>query len=166
MMKYTKCVLAAVLLALILCGCGSGGGEDPASGADDAHEPLTILYSSDVNLLKELVAEKYPEIQIQVIPYKGNNWSRFTCDQMITGDMPDIYNTTYAWTNYPDEMKANLLELSSYDFTDKYDPTLLAQQELDGEIYLLPSRYNVYSCAYNKTLLTSTGGKCRKALRS
>ena len=158
-MKYLKCALAMVLLALILCGCGSGSGEDPASGADGAHEPLTMLYSADLNLLKELVAEKYPEIRIEVIPYKGNNWSRFTCDQMITGDMPDIYNTTYAWTNYPDEMKAHLLELSSYDFTDKYDPTLLAQQELDGEVYLLPSRYSIIACAYNKTLFEEHGWK-------
>ncbi len=155
--KYTVCALALALIAILLCGCDSSGDVKP--GSDGAHEPLTILYSSDVNRLKKLVAEKYPEIQIEVIPYTGKNWSRFTCDQLITGDMPDIYNTTYAWTNYPDAMRENLLELSSYDFTDNYDPTLLAQQEIDGGIYLLPSRYSVFSCAYNKTLFDKHGWK-------
>ncbi len=154
-MKYIKRVLCVILCAVLLCGCNSGSG----ANSKGKHEPITILYSSDIDLLKELVAEKYPEIQLELIPYNGKNWSRFTCDQMITGDMPDIYNTSLAWLNYPEEMKANLLELSSYAFTDNYDPTLLSQQELDGGIYLLPSKYSVYSCAYNKTLFEKHGWK-------
>lgn len=154
-MKYFKRIISVILCAALLCGCNSGSG----ANSKGKHEPITILYSSDIDLLKQLVAEKYPEIQLELIPYNGKNWSRFTCDQMITGDMPDIYNTTYAWTNYPDEMKANLLDLSSYDFTDNYDPTLLSQQELDGGVYLLPSRYSVYVCAYNKTLFDKHGWK-------
>ncbi len=154
-MKYLKYVLSVILCIALLCGCS----DKTNISSGEKHEPITILYSSDIDQLKKLVAEKYPEIQLELIPYNGKNWSRFTCDQMITGDMPDIYNTTYAWTNYPEEMKANLLELSSYAFTDYYDPTLLSQQELDGGVYLLPSRYSVYVCAYNKTLFDKHGWK-------
>lgn len=160
-MKKIKCVLAVILSAIMVCVCGTGcvGDTDSKPNDPQKHEPITILASSDIDMLKAIVHEKYPEINLEVIPYNGKNWSRFTCDQMITGDMPDIYNTTYAWTNYPEEMKANLIDLSSYDFTDNYDPTLLSQQELDGGVYLLPSRYAVYACAYNKTLFDKHGWK-------
>lgn len=160
-MKYIKCVLAVILSAIMMCGCSVGNNEGSGSNSDNdkKHEPLTILNSSDIEMLKAIVHEKYPEIQLEVIPYTGRNWSRFTCDQMITGDMPDIYNTTYPWINYPEEMKANLMDLSTYTFTDNYDPTLLSQQKLDGGIYLLPSRYAVYVCAYNKTLFEKHGWK-------
>lgn len=159
-MKLIKCAAAVLLSAVLACGCSTGVSEgSDTKPADGEHEPITILYSSDIDRLKELVKEKYPEITLELIPYNGRNWSRFTCDQMITGDMPDIYNTTYAWTNYPEEMKANLIDLSAYSFTDNYDPTLLSQQELDGGVYLLPSRYSVYVCAYNKTLFDKHGWK-------
>ena len=85
-MKYIKRVLCVILCAVLLCGCNGGFG----SNSDGKHEPITILYSSDIDLLKQLVAEKYPEIQLELIPYNGKNWSRFTCDRMITGNMPDI----------------------------------------------------------------------------
>ncbi len=160
-MKYIKYAVTVLLTAAAVCGCGTKDAGTAGSGADagQEHEPLTILANSDIDMLKSAVSEKYPEVRLEVIPYNGKNWSRFTCDQMITGDMPDIYNTTLAWLNYPDEMKANLMDLSTYAFTDNYDPTLLSQQELDGGLYLLPSKYAVYSCAYNKTLFDKYGWK-------
>ncbi len=158
-MKHVKVIFAILLSLVMVCGCGTGGSGIQSSDAGRGHEPLTILATADVDRLKEVVKEKYPEIVLEVVPYIGKNWSRFTCDQMITGDMPDIYNTTLAWLNYPDAMKENLIDLSTYAFTDNYDPTLLSQQELDGGIYLLPSKYSVYSCAYNKTLFDKHGWK-------
>lgn len=156
-MKYLKYICAVLLGAVMLCGCNTSPNSSDTKNGE--HEPLTILCSSDVDLLQKAVSEKYPEIKLEVVPYNGRNWSRYTCDQMITGDMPDIYNTTLAWLNYPDAMKENLIDLSGYAFTDNYDPTLLSQQKLDGGIYLLPSKYAVYSCAYNKTLFDKHGWK-------
>ncbi len=155
-MKMKKTVYA-LMSGMILTGifCGTAAAED----GGEKHEPLTITYSSGIDALEALVQESYPEIDLEVYPYTGRNWSRFTCDQMITGEMPDIYNTTLAWLNYPEEMKAHLLDLSSYAFTDLYDPNLLAQQEVDGGLYLLPGNYYVYSLAYNATLFEEHGWK-------
>ncbi len=158
-MKHIKYALALILSMIMICGCSRTG----SSGQDNVHEPITILSSSDIDRLRSIVHEKYPEIVIEIIPYSGRNWSRFTCDQMITGDMPDIYNTTYPWLNHPEEMKANLMDLSTYAFTDNYDPTLLSQQKVDGGIYLLPSKYATYVCAYNKTLFEKHGWKVPKS---
>ncbi len=157
--KYIKCIFTVMLSVFMVCGCNSGNVEESGTEKADnkGHEPLKILSTTDIDELKELVHKKYPEINLELYPYAGKNFSRFTCDQMITGDMPDIYNTTLAWTNYPDEMQENLIDLSSYSFTDNYDPTLLGQQEINGGIYLLPSKYSVYSCAYNKTLFEKYG---------
>ena len=144
----------ALIGGVILIGIFSGTAAAEEDG--EKHEPLTITYSSGIDALEALVQESYPEIDLEVYPYTGRNWSRFTCDQMITGEMPDIYNTTLAWLNYPEEMKAHLLDLSSYAFTDLYDPNLLAQQEVDGG---LPGNYYVYSLAYNATLFEEHGWK-------
>lgn len=128
---------------------------EPVGG--NTHEALTITSSSGLDEFKELVHSKYPEINLEIIPYDGSNWPRFTRDQLIAGEMPDIYSTSLAWLTYPEEIKENLLDLSNYAFTDLYDPTLLSQQEVDGGLYLLPSNYYVYCIAYNKTLFDKHG---------
>lgn len=161
-MKFSKNRIFFLGLSICMAiGAASCQGKDETSDKNKTseHEPLTIICDKDIEELEALVKEKYPEINLEVVPYNGRNFSRYTCDQMITGDMPDIYHTTLAWLNYPDEMKANLMDLSGYDFTDRYDPNLLSQQELDGGLYLLPSNYSIFLCAYNETLFNKYGWK-------
>lgn len=153
--KITSILICSAMTATAVSGCGKNKNKDEKK----AHEPITITNDRDVENLAALVHEKYPDIVIEVAPYYGKNTSRYTCDQLITGEMPDIYVTTLAWSNLGKEMQEHLLDLSGYDFTDCYDPNLLSQQEIDGALYLLPSNYNLISMAYNKTLFEEHGWK-------
>ena len=153
-MKFKKILallIAFASAAVSVSGCGKNKDEKKV------HDPITITSDSDVEKLAAIVHEKYPEVVLQVAPYIGKNISRYTSDQLITGEMPDIYVTSLAWTNFDKEMQEHLLDLSGYDFTDRYDPNLLSQQEIDGALYLLPSNYNLISMAYNKTLFEKHG---------
>lgn len=38
--------------------------------------------------------EKYPEINLEVVPYSGKNMTAYVTNQLRAGDMPDIYMTT------------------------------------------------------------------------
>ncbi len=100
-------------------------------------------------------AEKYPEIDLQIIPYSGQNTTAFVEAQMAAGIVPDIYFTT-VYSKGRDYGEV-LLDLSSYAFTDNYNETFLRSvRESDG-VYLLPACYNAIGITYNKSILESNG---------
>ena len=87
------------------------------------------------------VKEKYPEINLEVIPYNGQDASAYMLDMRKTGQMPDIYFTTYYIPGRYDD-KEDFLDLSGYDFTGDYVQSRLREVTLDGGIYMLPMGYN------------------------
>jgi raffinose/stachyose/melibiose transport system substrate-binding protein len=129
---------------------------ESVSGAEQ-HEPLTIV-TANVNYtpLIDALKEKYPEINIQAVSYRGGNSSGYLRRSIELGDIPDIYTTTY---NDIDEdiVKNRLIDLSQYDFVNNYTDTMLSDVDVDGSIYLLPSRYSVYGIFYNKTMFEEHG---------
>ena len=136
-------------LALIASGCG----ETESSGE---HEAITIMDAQrDYTAFVELVKEKYPEINIEIIPYRGRNMSAYTKQQLETGDMPDIYSCTQAWDT---EIQAeNLIDLSQYDVSSLYSEARLTDYYVDGALYLLPYDYSISGMLCNKTLLEANG---------
>ena len=123
--------------------------EETASGE---HEPITIGdYNRDYTKLIELGHEKYPEINVQIEPYKGSNMTGYMKKQLETGRMPDIYVTTQAWDE--ELQKKNLVDLSKYPVSELYNQVRLNEYDVDGGIYLLPYDYVVLGIQYNKTLL-------------
>ena len=116
------------------------------------HEPITIMDANrDYTQLIELVHEKYPEINIEIIPYKGRNATAYMKKQLETGIMPDIYCTTQIWSS--ELQKEYLIDLSQYAITDMYNQVRLNELDVDGAIYLLPYDYSISGIIYNKTLL-------------
>ncbi len=174
--KLTSWLVYGMLSIGLLTGCKStndGAGKhvsEDRTGTDGrtaalatgntggaTHEALTITSNSGLDEFQELVHAKYPEIRFEILPYAGSNWSRHTSDQLLTGNLPDIYTAGDAWQSYPKEVTTRLLDLSNYAFTELYDPTLLTQQDVDGGLYLLPSDYYVFYIAYNQTLFEKMG---------
>jgi len=100
------------------------------------HEPITIMDANrDYTQLIELVHEKYPEINIEIIPYKGRNATAYMKKQLETGIMPDIYCTTQIWSS--ELQKEHLIDLSQYAITDMYNQVRLNELDADGAIYLI-----------------------------
>ena len=152
-MKIKKIIAlftATVLVLSLLAGCG----ENKKGNDTSEHEPITIMDAQrDYSELIELIHEKYPEINIEVIPYRGRNMSAYMKQQLETGSMPDIYSSTQAWDF--DLQKERLLDLSDYSVAERYNLARLDNYIEDGSLYLLPFDYAISGILYNKTLLES-----------
>lgn len=181
--KLLSCLLAAACVASLVSGCGNESAstentsteektsdEKPAEEAEENeadsaeaetktsdHEPLTFMYNVGGDTLIEAVHEKYPEINLQQIPYNGGNRSWYALSQMLTGEMPDLFNTLTAWMTYSDDVTDHLVDLSTYSFTDNILPTQLRDVEKEGKVYLMPCNYDLLGIVYNKTLFEEHG---------
>ncbi len=154
-LKNGLCLLLSLTAAVSLCGCAPREDNDgtPRGGG---HEALTMYtFNANYQEFTDALHEKYPEINIEFIQYEGYNMTGLIREEFETGILPDIINTTYI---QPDELqKANLLDLSSYEFVNQYSDNMLNISNVDGGIYMLPSNYKVIGIYYNKTVMEKYG---------
>ena len=113
----------------------------------------------EIEAFIEQVHSVYPEVNIEVVPYSGDNTTTCLQNMFAAGDLPDVCTLTY-YDPRIDLVSDKLLDLSGYDFTDNYVESRLRDVFDNGAIYLLPSTYNCYGITYNKTLLKNTAGSC------
>ena len=177
-MKSKKTAMAAISLLCIvslLAGCrakettektASKAAETAEKAADASdHEPITIVSSyKNMGEFIDMVHEQYPEINLEIIPYTGSNYSAYVGAQLESGDMPDIYSTK---VYLPGQMNLSdkLIDLSGYDFLSKYSETRLRDVSDDGKIYMLPTYYDCLGITYNKTLLEKNGWTLPKSFK-
>ena len=146
------CGLAAATAALTACG-----GSNPESKTEDAHEAVTFMAPyKEVEAFIEQVHSVYPEVNVEIVPYSGDNTTTCLQNMFAAGDLPDVCTLTY-YDPRIDLVSDKLLDLSGYDFTDNYVESRLQDVFDNGAIYLLPSTYNCYGITYNKTLLKKHG---------
>ena len=147
-----------------LTACGSSSTSDNTASSTTAttattsgkHEPITLLqpFKNMTAFLEDFNA-KYPDIEIQIIPYSGQNTTAFVEEQLKAGDVPDIYFTTvYAKGT---DFSETLLDLSAYPFTDNYSESFLRSVREDDGVFLLPICYNAIGITYNKNLFEEHG---------
>ena len=169
--KGIALLLSVMCAASLLTGCQSSGTtaandtkETETASAEstdnkDASEHETITIESPFRSLSDfmrLVKEKYPEINLEVIPYSGKNTTAYLKGQLNSGDMPDIYVTT-VYTPGQEDLSDKLIDLSGYSFTGNYAEARLSEVSDNGAIYLLPNYYTCMGITYNKTLLEKNG---------
>ena len=166
----------------MLSGCGntSQTGNNVATEADTAtpnaentqntsneeHEAITMTAMvpfRNPSHLADLVHEKYPEINIEFIPYSGYNGTAFVKEELAVDDMPDIYfGSMYLPSR--DDVSDKLIDLSVYAFTDNFTDYRLREVTDDGSIYMLPLYYSCMAITYNKTLLEENGWELPNSL--
>ena len=145
-------VLAA-MAALTACG----GSQTETGKTADAHEAITFMAPyKEIEAFIEQVHSVYPEVNIEVVPYSGDNTTTCLQNMFAAGDLPDVCTLTY-YDPRIDLVSDKLLDLSGYDFTDNYVESRLQDVFDNGAIYLLPSTYNCFGITYNKTLLREHG---------
>lgn len=143
-------LLAYMLTTFTACA------EQPDAEAEE-HEPLTIVsLFPEMNHFIDKVHEKYPEINFEVIPYAGDNTTAYIQAQLMSGNMPDIYLTTF-YTPEQQDLSDRLIDLSGYSFTSNYTASILHEISDNGAIYLLPTFFSCLGITYNKTLLDRHG---------
>lgn len=147
------CGITAATAALTACG----GGKTETAKKDDAHEAITFMAPyKEIEAFIEQVHSVYPEVNIEAVPYSGDNTTTCLQNMFAAGDLPDVCTLTY-YDPRIDLVSDKLLDLSGYDFTDNYVESRLQDVFDNGAIYLLPSTYNCYGITYNKTLLKKYG---------
>lgn len=144
-------VLAATA-ALTACG-----GKTETVKKDDTHEVITFMapYMEEEAFIEQ-VHSVYPEVNIEIVPYSGDNTTTCLQNMFEANDLPDICTLT-VYDPMTDHVSDKMLDLSGYDFTDNYVESRLQEVSDNGAIYLLPSSYNCYGITYNKTLLREHG---------
>lgn len=158
--RILSLVLVAVCVLSLLSGC-SGKTEASAvqsSSVASSDHPVITMNAPYRNMSSfyNLVHEKYPDINLEIIPYNGQNTSAYMRDMRVSGQLPDIYFSTYYTPGRMDDA-GDFLDLSSYDFTEAYTQSRLREVTVDGGIYMLPMGYNCLGITYNKTLLERNG---------
>ncbi len=158
--RIMSLLLAVAATATLLAGCGkTGPGTDSDTEAkSDSDHPVITMNAPYRNMsaFYDLVKEKYPEINLEIVPYNGQNTSTYMKDMRLSGQLPDIYFTTYYTPGRYDD-KGDFLDLSSYGFTDNWTQSRLREVVYEGGIYMLPLAYNALGITYNKTLLDENG---------
>ena len=152
-------VLAIACAACLVVGCSATGGNDAKSPQGTSNEHPTITMNAPYNNMStfyDLVHEKYPEINLEIIPYNGQDYTDYVNDMRKAGQMTDIYFCTYYVPGRSDDAN-DFLDLSSYSFTDSYAQSRLREVTNDGALYMLPLGYNALGISYNKTLLEEHG---------
>ena len=147
------CGITAAAAALTACS----GTKTETAKKDAAHEAITFMAPyKEIEAFIEQVHSVYPEVNIEVVPYSGDNTTTCLQNMFAAGDLPDVCTLTY-YDPRTDLVSDKLLDLSGYDFTDNYVESRLQDVFDNGAIYLLPSTYNCYGITYNKTLLKKYG---------
>ena len=151
--------LTLVCFVSLLTGCGNTGSTSNAPKDDigNGHPVITMnAPHRNMSVFAELVHEKYPEINLEIIPYNGQNASAYMQDMRLSGEMTDIYFTSfYTPGRYNDA--EDFLDIAGYEFTNNYTQSRLREVTVDGAIYMLPLSYNATGITYNKTLLDNNG---------
>ena len=77
-------LIAATCVAAFVVGCVQ-------MKKDDTHEPITMMSPfRNMSAFIEEVHKVYPEINLEVIPYSGMNYTAYVRAQLQVGDMPHI----------------------------------------------------------------------------
>ena len=155
--RIALCATAAVLTVTTLSACSGGTVSAPVPVNVEVHEAITFMAPYlNVEAFIDQVHSVYPEVNIEIVPYSGDNTTTYLQNMFEANDLPDVCTATY-YNPLIDDMSNKLIDLSGYDFTDNYVESRLQEVSDEGAIYLLPSIYNCYGITYNKTLLQENG---------
>jgi raffinose/stachyose/melibiose transport system substrate-binding protein len=170
--KALRRLFLLLLCAVLLTGCadgdipsgetdtnqGSARGKQSGQMETQEHEALTICTAGmNYTYFLNALHEKYPEINLKLVSYDGADASGYMKDTLVNGDIPDIYTSNYRQSDKLQE--TYLLNLGNYDFINNYSDTMLDDVDVDGDVYMLPSRYQVAGINYNKTMFEEHGWK-------
>ena len=145
--RFAVCLSMAALLLLSACSSLS------PSAAERG--PLSWTAWGGYEAFHALARETYPEIEWELEPYDGANRTGYSWVQMRSGDIPDLFVTSQILDG--ELAKERLVDLSNYEFIDRFPTAILDQVSVDGGIYLLPVTYGMYGIFYNRTLMEEHG---------
>ena len=162
--KIRSRILLTAAALTFLTGC-TGEIASTEKHKEEIHEAITMQSPfRNMSAFIEMVHEQYPEINIEVVPYSGANYTAYVKAQLAANDMPDIYCSTY-YIPGREDVSDRLIDMSGYAFTDNYAEARLRELTNDGAIYMLPTYYDCIGITYNKTLFEKHGWELPTSFR-
>lgn len=165
-----KYVLAVAVFAGMLCLAACSSKEVSSTEVitqkvtQKGRTPVTVLtkHAFSINAFEKAVEEKFPDIDIvQIGNYTRNTGTQDYAKRMEHDDLADII-MTWPLDVGEEYWEDRLIELSSMDFTNKYNLSMLNTISRDGKLYYLPGPAQIRGIVYNKTLFKEKGWEVPK----
>jgi len=154
--KIRSRILLTVAALTFLTGC-TGEIASTEKHKEEIHEAITMQSPfRNMSAFIEMVHEQYPEINIEVVPYSGANYTAYVKAQLAANDMPDIYCSTY-YIPGREDVSDRLIDMSGYAFTDNYAEARL--REVRSICFLLIM--TALELPITRRCLRNTAGNCR-----
>ncbi len=153
-MRIKKLIASLLCLAILMSGCSN---HEISDNPNKEHEPITMMVAyQSTSAFLSLLHEKYPEVNLQMEVYSGDNTTQYVTERFENNNLTDIVVRTYY---SPELINASeyVLDLSSYAFSDNYSAARIKEVSDNGAIYFLPQYYSCLGITYNKTLLEENG---------
>lgn len=155
--KRISILLVLVTVVMVLAGCKQGDTkkteESVFTGNPDAMKVFVRVSST---YAQELEAQ-FPDIDFDFYYYGGLNASMMMNHLLQRDDFGDLCITSLQVTD--EEAKEHLIDLSGSGICSRYEPSILSQFDVDGEIYQLPGYVTMRNVIYNKDIFKSHGWK-------
>ncbi len=147
-------------------GESTGGGT--SDSLEDVSEPVTLSLmvttrpSTDakdfyLDLLPELVHERFPNITIEVEQLPTDQYKQTVRLRFASGEGPDLF-TWWAQKQAEDLVMAEYVrDLSDFSLLDKFDSTITEAYTFDGKVYGLPLGTSFLTTWYNKDMFAEVG---------
>lgn len=148
------CLCAAMLLSMTACG---GKTSNLSGSSDDEAVALNILEVNNnyFRNFTQAVKNSAPDMPLNIEYYSGSNPTGYINQRLASSDPPDI--AYFSSTPSAAFQKEYLLDISSYDFLNNYNLSMVNQRDVDGAVYVLPANYSIFCMLYNKTLFEEHG---------
>ncbi|MDO4553054.1 MAG: extracellular solute-binding protein [Bacillota bacterium] len=142
-------VLFLILSLALFAGCSAGQEEQ-----EDGKTVITIVYTDPLDNLKALVEDRLPDVELQY-----EYLISYTPDADIQRQVEAGYGPDLLISRQPqnEESAMNVIPLDGYEFSGRYESTMLSGLLLEERLYYLPlpGQYNGY--VINKTLFDQQG---------
>ena len=138
---------------------GSGDTILTQKETDSDRIPITVLvkYAFSINGFEKAVEEKFPDVDIiQVGNYTADMGIAEYERRMEHDDLTDIV-MTWPLDAGKEYWAERLVDLSGFDFTSRYNLSMLNSISTDGTLYYIPGPSQVRGIIYNKTLFDENG---------
>ncbi len=137
------------------CCCDRTSDSPAVGGYEEVTLNLLEVNNNYFRNFTQAVRNSAPDIPLNIEYYSGSNPSGYIDQRLASRDPPDIIY--YAKQPSDEFQQKYLMDLSSYDFLQNYNLSLVNQRDIDGAVYTVPANYLIICMLYNKTLFKEHG---------
>lgn len=169
-LKFLSLVMATMLAATSFAGCSGGSSTSSAGSTSDtgANDKVTLSMMVTtrpnsggkdfyLDVLPQLVKEKYPNISIEVEQLPTDQYKQTVRLKFASGQGPDLFNW-WAGLQAKDLVNAGYVkDLTSYPAISKYNKDIVKSYTFSDKIYAIPNGTSFLTTWYNKAAFKKAG---------